>query len=275
MSEDIHLGTGEYEPQKYWEARAKSSRGNVYQAVCAFGRSDVENAAMEKVQAALFTSVLKSIDLRNSNVMELGCGVGRWAPLILKSGASYVGVDISGSMIEIARKRVPNGLFYKLDSDKLPFPDGHFDLVFSITVLHHNSFEQQSRMIDEMVRVTRPGGNLLLMEAVAREMRRVYFNTFARPIHNWVSEVERDGRADLVKVKVARWWLLRDVLSRMFQPAKKLVNKTPGAQHVRLEPMKSMVRNLIVRIDAAIDIYLMWLLPKRFATHAAMLFKKR
>lgn len=87
-SKDKHLGTGEYNPQKYWEARAKFNQGNTHQAVCEFRLSDAENAAMEKIQAHVFASIVKSLNLQGAKVMEFGCGVGRWAPFILKRGAS-------------------------------------------------------------------------------------------------------------------------------------------------------------------------------------------
>lgn len=262
---DEHLGTGEYDPQKYWEARAKASGENIYKAVCVFSYSDEENQAAEKIQKSTLRWILRGIDLKNRRVMELGCGAARWAPFFLKRGALYTGVDISDTMLELARSRMTDCQFYKIDSNRLPFEDDKFDLVFSITVLHHNSYEQQRELIIEMIRITKPGRFILLMEDIAARRARSFFNMFPRPIEDWVAEVEHDGRARLVRVKLSHCWLLRDITLKLM--------RSLGISSANRENMKAL-NMFLVRSGRYIDPCLMWLLPRRFATNAAMLFIK-
>lgn len=52
-----------------------------------------------------------------TRVLELGCGMGRWAQILLPQCASYYGVDFSKDMIEVAKricKDNPNGHFYHM-----------------------------------------------------------------------------------------------------------------------------------------------------------------
>lgn len=64
--------------------------------------------------------------------------------------------------------RAPNLLFEVQDARHLSYQDGTFDLVVSISVIEH-IYEEFDSAIDEMVRVTRPGGHLYLTFPVAGE----------------------------------------------------------------------------------------------------------
>jgi ubiquinone/menaquinone biosynthesis C-methylase UbiE len=96
--------------------------------------------------------------VRGVEVLEAGCGTG----LILKELATLAtraeGVDISEGMLEKARER---GLtVHKASVTDLPFKDGSFDTVVSFKVLAH--VPDLPKAIEEMARVTRPGGHLVL-----------------------------------------------------------------------------------------------------------------
>lgn len=62
----------------------------------------IERDAAEK--AAVLPLLALSID---SLVLDVGCGVGRWAPEVRSAGAGYVGTDISPSLIDHARRLHP------------------------------------------------------------------------------------------------------------------------------------------------------------------------
>lgn len=266
MNSDKHLNTGEYKPKRYWEERALTSNGDTYEAVCVFGISTTENLAMEYIQiAALESILLNEIELKGAKVMEFGCGVGRWANFFLDQGASYIGVDISEKMLEMANEREPLADFHLLDSSKLPFSDNEFDLVFSITVLHHNPHIDQQAIIDEMVRVTRPGGMILLMEGIGEKQENTSFNMFPRSVDKWIFEVEKGGRATHVKTKFAQWWILKSATFKIL--------RSIGLSNANAENMKTL-NVALVRLGLYVDKYLLRVLPKTFADNAAMLFIK-
>lgn len=261
---DSHLGTGRYDPATYWDARARHAGGSDYQAVCAFGLSDGRNRAMEKIQARLLQSALASLDLGGARVLEFGCGIGRWAPSIARRGALYFGVDVSPHMLGLARRRVPSAGLAQIDGQRLPLPDGSFDLAFAITVLHHNPHDRQDAIIGELVRTVRPGGHLVLMEAVnAAGPGRPSFNMFPRPLEDWVAEVTRGGRAEVVSVRLARWWPALDALDRL-------------ARRLRLQRLvRTRLADRFAPALSEIEGRLMPLLPAQFASTATMLFLKR
>jgi len=64
-------------------------------------------------------------------VLDVGCAVGGFCSLLqeLQPDIRYTGADISGAMVEEARRRYPDSRFEVCTADRLPFPDGAFDLV--------------------------------------------------------------------------------------------------------------------------------------------------
>ncbi len=102
-------------------------------------------------------------------VLDAGCGPGydalRMAAIVGKKG-QVTGIDMSERMIAIAQaKPKRTGLpvsFRTGDVRKLPFPDASFDAVRIERTLQ--ILDNPGQVLDEIVRVLRPGGRLLSME---------------------------------------------------------------------------------------------------------------
>ena len=104
---------------------------------------------------------------RRPRVLDLGCGTGELAPVFLKHGYEYTGIDIAPERIAYARKTYRKGRFHVMDAGALRYPDGHFDQILVTGVLHHLSDDEVRRIVGEMQRVLRPGGRALVMEDIA------------------------------------------------------------------------------------------------------------
>lgn len=99
-------------------------------------------------------------DCRNLKVLDVGCGTGRHLSRF-PAGNELYGVDLSESMLAEARVKNPGGTFEAASADKLPYEDNTFDLVFSSRVIQH--MRDQQKMIDEMARVCKPGGRVIMI----------------------------------------------------------------------------------------------------------------
>jgi ubiquinone/menaquinone biosynthesis C-methylase UbiE len=94
-------------------------------------------------------------------VLDAGCGVGWGSKLLLEAGAaSVVGLDIADEAIEDARRRAPECEFVQGDLQDLPLDDAEFDVVVCFEALEHVA--DTSKALDELVRVLRTGGVLLV-----------------------------------------------------------------------------------------------------------------
>lgn len=96
-------------------------------------------------------------------VLDVGCGEGSKLAEILAKRAriSATGVDISHIGIRRARKSIPRATFVVHDIEKLPYPTASFDVTYSTYTFEHTTNPQ--RILDEMVRVTRPGGFVIIV----------------------------------------------------------------------------------------------------------------
>jgi ubiquinone/menaquinone biosynthesis C-methylase UbiE len=69
-------------------------------------------------------------------LLDVGTGSGLFAEAFAKRGVRVTGIDVSEEMLEAARHFVPTGDFHQAPMEKLPFPEGSFDVVFLGMVLH-------------------------------------------------------------------------------------------------------------------------------------------
>lgn len=92
-----------------------------------------------------------------ARVIEVGCGDGRDAVEIVKRVGWYVGFDISEGLIELAREKVPTGMFQVADVNDYDFPS-NIDVVFAFASVLHISSEELGRVFDKLYKCLKPKG---------------------------------------------------------------------------------------------------------------------
>jgi len=98
-------------------------------------------------------------------VLDVGCGTGVHLELYRRFECSLFGIDASESMLDVAKKRLGEFADLKLaNACEMPFKDGSFDLVISMLVLHEMDQASRPRAIDEMKRVLKETGRILLID---------------------------------------------------------------------------------------------------------------
>jgi ubiquinone/menaquinone biosynthesis methyltransferase len=116
--------------------------------------------------------------------LDLCCGTGDIAFALQAAGANVVGIDFSPAMLAVARERAkkiraaapPRLQFLCADALKIPFDNGSFDVVTIGYGLRN--LAGWERGLEEMARVARPGGRLLVLDFGKPEnkiWRAVYF----------------------------------------------------------------------------------------------------
>ncbi len=95
-------------------------------------------------------------------ILDAGCGTRIFTLDFLVRGARVVGLDISHQMLKYAVKKTAGYPFFKIQGDMLylPFKDNSFDKSVSITALEFITDAKSA--IDELFRVTRPGGYVVV-----------------------------------------------------------------------------------------------------------------
>jgi SAM-dependent methyltransferase len=130
--------------------------------------------------------------------LDLGCGPGPVASHLRGLGASVVGVDLSDSMLDIAKSR-SNLRPVLADMRDLPFGRGTFSLVVAYYSIHHLRRAELGATLDEIALVLRPQGAFLLAthlgegEVYASEFLGHEVTTFAGSMY---SQAELVGRLE-------------------------------------------------------------------------------
>ncbi len=108
--------------------------------------------------------VLKRLSPKSMITLEVGAATARDSVALAQEGALPVALDYSHSALKLAKEAAhSNGETLLLvcgDANMLPFKPDTFDLVFHQGVMEH--FKDTDPMTDECIRVTKPGGNLLV-----------------------------------------------------------------------------------------------------------------
>lgn len=192
-------------------------------------------------------------------IIDVGCGTGEDARAMAQRvapGGRLVAVDGSQSMIDTARRRTEGGdlpiEFRVADVHQLPFADDSFDASRADRIFMH--LESPPRALAEMMRVTRPGGRVLIYEVdfetltvdhPDRAHTRKIVNTWCDGFRNgWLGRhipaLFRDVGLHDVRITPATLWLRYPVAMQMIGPdtveracAAGLLNPTEGEEWLR------------------------------------------
>lgn len=163
----------------------------------------------------------------NHDVLEIGAGLGTDLCQFARHGARVTDIDLSAGHLEHAQRnfalRELDGNFVHHDAETLPFPDNHFDLVYSNGVIHHTP--NTAIVLDEIHRVLRPGGRTVLMVYAENSLhywRNLFYDLGIkdRQLDEWSVgeimsrsvEISEAGSTPLVKVYTPR--RIRRMLAR-------------------------------------------------------------
>jgi SAM-dependent methyltransferase len=97
--------------------------------------------------------------LRGAVVVDIGGGPGYFEEAFTEFGATYVAVDADAGEMRL-HGRTPPRRTIQADGRRLPFPEGAVDVTYSSNVIEHVA--DPWRMVDEMVRITKPGGSIIV-----------------------------------------------------------------------------------------------------------------
>jgi ubiquinone/menaquinone biosynthesis C-methylase UbiE len=102
---------------------------------------------------------------KGKELLEVGCGVGIDLARFAQAGAVATGIDLAENSVALAQKYFQHlGLkadFQIMNGELMDFGDGSFDVVYAHGVLQYTPNPQ--KMIDEIYRVLRPGGEAVMM----------------------------------------------------------------------------------------------------------------
>jgi SAM-dependent methyltransferase len=130
-------------------------------------------------------------DIQGGRVLDVATGQGGFVEILAEGLGGYtqiVGIDITPRMIADARKVTDQERthFVLMDAGRLGFADESFDTVSISASLHH--LADHSPIFDEMGRILRPGGHLVVMEMHRDVTTEAQWTSTS--LHTWAATVD-------------------------------------------------------------------------------------
>ncbi|MBI2621935.1 MAG: class I SAM-dependent methyltransferase [Candidatus Levybacteria bacterium] len=98
-----------------------------------------------------------------AKILDAGCGFGRELAYFINQGFDTYGIDGSGELLKLAKKRAPKAKLKLVDlRNKLPYSDNFFDAVWARNSLHHLEPKDLLKALNEIRRILKPKGILFI-----------------------------------------------------------------------------------------------------------------
>jgi SAM-dependent methyltransferase len=131
---------------------------------------------------------LRTLDWHGKRVLVLGCGFGDDLIFMRVLKADVYGCDLSPDVVEVARNRCPEAKLDVMPAEALAYPDGFFDLIICVDILHHCDVPQT---LAGLQRVAKDGALLVWSEiychSLVYRLRHSGFGQFVwKLLHPWI-----------------------------------------------------------------------------------------
>jgi 2-polyprenyl-3-methyl-5-hydroxy-6-metoxy-1,4-benzoquinol methylase len=214
-----------YAQAEYWDAKARACTDSAV----SMWPNQALNQLYDREQKERVRRVLG--DVTGLDILDLGCGTGRFSRWLAAQGARVTGVDFSADTLELARRASGPDLHYRQGSVFELEDVATCDLVFALGVLTVacRGPEELRRALERMRRALRPGGRLLLVEPVHRGFLhrvldldlKMFLTVLAdagfevrqtEPLHFWpvrllLAYVSWPARLTRIGYGMGQWWM--------------------------------------------------------------------
>ncbi|MDO9551460.1 class I SAM-dependent methyltransferase [Rhodonellum sp.] len=177
----------------------------------------------------------------SETILEIGCGESPILKFNPELMSKYSGIDFSPNIIANNQKRFKEATFKTIENPtEYNYPDGHFDLIFSVFVLEHTVYPK--KFLDECIRMLKPGGEIIVLAPSYLDNGFLPSQQFAEGLKSG-RELLKKGRL-ISALRAALYNKL--LIPRM---CKKLANKIPGF-YININPLCFKTQEFKPDVDA-------------------------
>jgi ubiquinone/menaquinone biosynthesis C-methylase UbiE len=164
----------------------------------------------------------------SKNIVDLGCGTGRWLTrLEQSSAASLTGVDSSAAMLAEARRKCrPSTRLVHASCTATSLPDRQTDFVLASFLLSY--IEDLEKFADEAARILRPGGTLIVADIHPDAVSYGWRRTFRSPVGVFEIETYEYSLQELFSAMAGARFLPERVAEPCFGDAEAAIFRKAG-----------------------------------------------
>lgn len=149
---------------------------------------EFDTAVWQHINVSEITALSRLLDKLNNRdlvTLDAGCGSGRLLFDLKKRYAKTIGSDFSLGLLKKAKDEGGHDTYLiQSEAENLPFKNESFDIILSVRVIQHLRPAEQQRAIDEMSRLLKKGGRLILMTYNALSLLCLYKNINMSRLYN-------------------------------------------------------------------------------------------
>lgn len=168
--------------KEFWENRANNIN-NLQTVLLGSDKTGIEQNTRNEHEKLIVESVVKQI--QNPRILDIGCGIGRWAENLINQFDSYTGVDFSEGFINFASEKFANYSnikFYNnsiLNLDK-EILDSKFNFIICTGVLMYVNDTNLSKFFKTLKQMTNTCNiqNIYIQESISIMENRLTLNQF-------------------------------------------------------------------------------------------------
>ena len=168
--------------KEFWENRANNIN-NLQTVLLGSDKTGIEQNTRNEHEKLIVESVVKQI--QNPRILDIGCGIGRWAENLINQFDSYTGVDFSEGFIDYASKKFSdnenikfyNNSILNLDKEIL---DSNFNFIICTGVLMYVNDTNLSKFFKTLKQMTNTCNiqNIYIQESISIMDNRLTLNQF-------------------------------------------------------------------------------------------------
>lgn len=141
------------EEKQFGQFLSRNKPEEIWRRTGRAGRQRIEERTQFLIKAAELTP--------DKKVLEIGCGTGIFSKELAQTNINITSIDISSELLELAHDTNECCDFVLNNAMETCFPEGTFDAVVGVAILHHL---EMSKAIREVYRVLAPGGRFAFAE---------------------------------------------------------------------------------------------------------------
>ena len=158
--------------------------------------------------------ILENMNPGMKNILDVGCGTGKYGEALVQLGFNVEGIDKSPTQIAEAKKIINA---QQGNVVKLPYGEKSFDVCTMIMMIHHLTDEERQMAFDEVYRILREDGILIIKTASHEDLKyRISSSFFPEAFQ---IDLERYPAIETIQeelVKFKKYWIKHSISTTSF-----------------------------------------------------------
>lgn len=233
-----------YKPEEYWTIVGERIEE----------RTDSENYVAGddepyyRYKREEFLKLLNKVNFKNKSILEVGCGPGGNLKHLLNSDAkSLTGCDISSQMVKLANKNLPPNIkIVKTNGTEMPFEKNSFDIIFTATVLQHNTNENMLiNLIAEICKLN--PSEIYFFERIEANLKGDDL-CMGRPVEYYAKLMKNNGYqlSDVQFINIRTSYYVSGIIRKLF-------NKSTRKEGEPITSFSKLLQNITLPITKIFD----------------------